>query len=89
MVLFHIPDCLVKHALQVALRKSGTLQVLVRTDLLGSRQRLFICYRLHFARAQGLCGRSVVSQVQLGSDKDDGDVGSMMFDFGVPLPSMG
>lgn len=81
----HIPDRFVEHTLQVALRESRTLEVLVCTDLLGDGQRLLIRYGLHFACAQGVCGRSVISQIQLGSDKDDRDVGSMVLDFRVPL----
>lgn len=83
--MLHIPDRFVEHALEVALGKGRTLEVLVRTDLLGDGQRLLVRDGLHFASAQGVSGRSVVSQVQLGSDKDDGDIGSMVLDFGIPL----
>lgn len=83
--MLHIPDRFVEHALEVTLGEGRTFEVLVRTDLLGDGQRLLVRDGLHFASAQGVSGRSVVSQVQLGSDKDDGDVGSMVLDFGIPL----
>jgi len=57
----------------------------VRADLLGNGERLFVGYGLHLPRAEGVCGRFIVSQVKLGTDKDDRDVGGMVFDFRKPL----
>lgn len=81
----HIPDSFIEHALQVALCEGRTFQVLVRTDLLGHGQGLLVRYRLHLSCAQAICGGTIVSQVQLGTDEDDGDVGGMVFDFRIPL----
>lgn len=58
----------------------------MRTDLLSDDQRLLIRYGLHLACAEGICGRGIVSHVQLGTNKDDGNVGGMVFDFRIPLP---
>lgn len=82
---FHIPDSFVEHTLQIALCKGRTFEVLVRTDLLGHGQRLLVRYGFHLSCAKAVCGRSIVSQVQLGTDEDDGNVGGMMFDLRIPL----
>lgn len=80
-----VPDSLVKHALQVALSECGALEVLMCADLLGDGQGLLVRDGLHLAGAQGFGGGAVVSQVELGADQDDGDVGGMVLDLGVPL----
>jgi hypothetical protein len=54
-------------------------------DLLSNSQGLFVGDGLHLASAEGLGGRAVVSQVELGADKDDGDIGGVVFDFREPL----
>jgi hypothetical protein len=46
---------------------------------------LFVRDGLHLACAEGLDGVGVVSQVELGADEDDGDIGGVMFDLGEPL----
>lgn len=81
----HIPDSFIEHTLQVALCEGRTFEVLVRTDLLGHGQGLLIRYGFHLSCAEAICGRSIVPQVQLGTDENDGDVGGMMFDFRIPL----
>lgn len=57
----------------------------MRADLLGNDERLFVGYGLHLSCAEGVCGRFIVSQVKLGTDKDNRDVGGMVFDFRKPL----
>jgi hypothetical protein len=42
-----LPDSLIEDALQVALSKSGTLEVLVRLDLPGTRESLLVRHGLH------------------------------------------
>lgn len=54
-------------------------------DLLGHGQGLLVRDRLHLAGSQGLGGCAIVSQVELGADQDDGDIGGVVFDLGVPL----
>jgi hypothetical protein len=80
-----VPDSLVKHALQVALSERGALEILMCADLLGDGQGLLVRDGLHLAGAQGFGRGAVISQVELGADQDDGDVGGVVFDLGVPL----
>lgn len=54
-------------------------------DLLGHGQGLLVRDGLHLAGSQGFGGRAVVSQVELGADQDDGDIGGVVFDLGIPL----
>lgn len=80
-----VPNRLVKHTLQVALSECGALEILMCADLLGDGQGLLVRDRLHLAGAQGFGSGAVVSQVELGADQDDGDVGGVVFDFREPL----
>lgn len=80
-----LPNGLVKHALQVALSECGALEILMCADLLGDGQGLLVRDWLHFAGAQGFGRGAIISQVELGADEDDGDIGGVVFDFGVPL----
>lgn len=79
------PNGLVKHALEVALGQGRALEVLVGLDLLRAEQGLVVRHGLHALLAQGVQGRRVFPKVELGSDEDDGDVGRVMVDLGVPL----
>lgn len=54
-------------------------------DLLGHGQGLLVRDGLHLTGSEGFSGRAIVSQIELSADKDDGDVGGMMIDLGVPL----
>lgn len=81
----HSPNSFVKHALQVALRQSRTFQILMCANLLSDRQSLFVGDGLHLACAEGFRGRAIVSQIELGSHEDDGDIGGVVFDFREPL----
>ena len=79
------PNGLVKHALEVALGQGRALEVLVRLDILRAEKGLVVRHGLHALLAQGVQGRRVFPEVELGSDEDDGDVGRVMIDLGVPL----
>jgi hypothetical protein len=83
-----IPDRLVKNALKVPLRERGALEVLLRPDLLGYHNGLFILYRRHLLLSQAFFGCLVIPQVELGADEDDGHAGRMMIDLRVPLRSL-
>ncbi len=54
-------------------------------DLLGAEQGLVVRHGLHPLLPQRLEGARVLPQIQLGADEDDGDIGGMMVDLGVPL----
>lgn len=79
------PNGFIKHTLQVALCQGRTFQILMCANLLGYRQGLFVGDGLHLACAQGFRGRAIVSQIELGSHEDDGDIGGVVFDFREPL----
>jgi hypothetical protein len=81
----NLPNSLVENALKVPLSQSGALKVLVCLDFLGASQRLFVRHGLHTLLAEGLERSGVFSKIELGSDQDDGDIGRMMVDLGVPL----
>ena len=82
-----VPDSLVEDALQISLRQGRTLEVLVRPDLLGAQQGLVVRDGLHPLLSERLERGGVLSQIELGPDEDDGDVGCMVVDLGVPLLS--
>lgn len=81
----HIPDGLIKHALEVSLGQGRALQVLVGLDLLGAEKGLVVGDRFHALLAQGLEGCGIFPEVELRSNEDDGDVGCVVVDFRVPL----
>lgn len=78
-------DGLVKDALEVSLRESRALEVLVSLNFLGTNEGLLIRYGLHALLSQRVEGGNVVAEIELGADEDDGNVGGVMVDFGVPL----
>jgi hypothetical protein len=84
-IIGHIPDSLVKDTLEVSLRQSRALKVLVRLNLLGTSEGLLVRHWLHALLAQRLESRGVLPQIQLSADQDDGDVWGMMVDLRVPL----
>lgn len=80
-----LPDSLVKDALEVSLRESRALEVLVSLNLLGTDESLLIRHGLHALLSQGVESGAVVAEIELGADEDDGNVGSVVVDFRVPL----
>lgn len=80
-----VPNGLVENTLEVPLGQGGTFKVLVCLDVLGALQGLVIGYRLHFLLSEALEGLRVFSQIKLGANEDDRDVGSMVVDFWEPL----
>jgi hypothetical protein len=54
-------------------------------NFLGYSQGLFVGDGLHLACAKGFRSGAVVSQIELGTDKDDGDIGGVVFDLREPL----
>lgn len=79
------PDSLVKDALEVSLRESRALEVLVSLNFLGTDEGLLVRNRLHALLSQGVEGGGVVAKIELGADEDDGNVGGVVVDLGVPL----
>lgn len=81
----NIPNGFVKDAFEVALREGRTFKILVRSDLLGDGQGLLVRDGLHLSLPKGLCCRGIISQIELRTNKDDGNIGSMVLDLRVPL----
>lgn len=46
---------------------------------------MFVGDGLHLACAEGFNSGAVVSQIELGTNEDDGDIGGMVFDLREPL----
>lgn len=80
-----VPNGLIKHALQVALRQCRALQVLVGLDLLGHLQRLLVRDGGHLLRTEGLVGCRVILQIELGTHQDDRHAGRVVLDLRVPF----
>lgn len=81
----NIPDSLIEDALKVSLRQGGALKILDGADLLGADQGLVIRHGLHTLGAQTLEGGRVLAKIELGADEDNGHVGSVVVNLGVPL----
>lgn len=80
-----LPYGLIEHALKVPLCECGTFQILMRPDLFGHLQRLFVRHRLHPLLSKRVHCTSVFSQVQLRADQNDGDVWRVVLYFWKPL----
>lgn len=80
-----LPDGFVEHALQVSLGESGAFKVLLSLDFFGYSKSLLVGDRFHLLGSKALGHILVLSQIQLCTDENDGNIRSMVFDFGVPL----
>jgi len=78
-------DGFIEHSLQSLLGQSRALQVLGRVDLLGQLEALLVGDRSQLLLREALNGGLVLSQIQLGSNNEDGHIGAMVVDFRVPL----
>ena len=78
-------DGFIEHSLQTLLGQSGALQILGSVDLLGELKTLLVGDRGQLLLGKTLNGGLVLSQIQLGSDNEDRDIGAMVVDFRVPL----
>lgn len=81
----NLPDGFIENALEVSLGESRTFEILVGFNFLGANQRLLVRHGLHALLAKTLEGFGVLTKIELGADEDDGDVGRMMVNLGVPL----
>ncbi len=80
-----VPNRLVEHGLQASLRQGRTLDVFDGTNLLPDLVRAFPVDGFHAFRLQRLARGRIFSQIQLGADQDDGHVGCVMLNLGIPL----
>lgn len=78
-------DSVVEHILQIGLGLGRALEVLDGLDLL--RQLLSLGSRHDglAARAQLLKGIGIITEIQLGSYQDIGDIGAEVHELGIPL----
>lgn len=85
-----LPNSLVKDTLEISLRQSGTLNVLVDNlvrlvHILDVVEHVLVSDRLHVLLGQGSAGARVVSKIDLGANQDDGGSGRVMSDLRKPL----
>lgn len=83
------PNSLVEHRLQVSLRQSRALEVLDGLDLLGTVERLLVCNGSHSLLGEAANRVGIFAEIELGADQDDGNVGGMVINFGIPLRRSG
>lgn len=79
------PNGLIKHVFQPLLRERRALKVSNSTYLLSSLHTLGIRDWRHSLFAKALGGLGIVAKIELGTDEDYGDVGSMVRYLGEPL----
>ena len=86
--LTDIPYRLVEDSLQTSLCESRTLDVFdgpnLLFDLICSLER----DGLHLLLSQALLRHRIISKIELCTDENNGDIGRMVFDLGVPLSEM-
>jgi len=81
------PNSLIEYRLQVSLCQSRALEVLDGLDLLGTVKGLLVCDGSHPLLGQATNRVGIFTEIELGANQDDGDIGSMVINFGVPLQS--
>lgn len=79
------PDRLIKDVLKTLLGQSGAFEIPDSVDLLAALDALRVRYRGHALLLELLDVLDVIAKIQLGADKDDGDVWGMVGNFRVPL----
>lgn len=85
MYVADAPDGFVKDTLEVPLGEGRALHVFGGLDLFGNCNGLFVLYRGHLLLPESLFGSFIISQIQLGSNEDDGYARRMVLNLGVPL----
>ena len=82
---FHKKSYLIKHILQLELRKSRALHVLDSTKVLGHTLAIFFPHRLHLLLAKLLAHLRVVAQICLSANNEARHAGAVVVDLGEPL----
>lgn len=80
-----LPDCIVKDGLETHLCQGRAFGVLVSSNLLGKGQSHGVGNRRPPLLGHCLERIRVISGVQLGANQHNGNIGSVMSDFGPPL----
>ena len=76
---------LIKHVLQLELRKSRALHILDSAKVLGHTLAIFFPHRLHLLLAKLLAHLRVVTQVGLGTDNKTRHTRAVVMDLREPL----
>jgi hypothetical protein len=79
------PDSLIEDTFQVSLRQCRAFKVLVGSNLLCARQCLIVRHGFHPLLTKGVEGGGILSQVELGADENDRNIGGVVVNLGVPL----
>jgi hypothetical protein len=79
------PDGLIKNSLEIPLCEGGAFKVFDGLDLLGADERLLVCHGRHPLLGQAPDRIGVLAQIKLGADQNDGDVGCVVVNLGIPL----
>jgi hypothetical protein len=80
-----VPDSFVKDTFEVPLGQCRALEVLLRLDFPADLKRLLVLDGLSAHLSHALLGSFVISQIQLGTDEDDRNARSVVFNLGCPL----
>jgi hypothetical protein len=76
---------LVENGLKTLLGQCGALHHLVTANFLAEGESGFVSDRGLFLGSKLLDGGTVFTQIDFGSDQDEGDVGAVVRDLGIPL----
>lgn len=76
---------LVKHILQLILRKSTAFDVLNSAEILGHTLAVFPSHGCHLLLGQLFPYALIIAQIDLGADNEARDAGAMVVDLGEPL----
>ncbi len=78
-------DGFIKYSFQSLLSQGRAFHITDRRDLFGFGHSLFVGDGRVSSLSQSLDGFSIVSQIQFGSNQDDGSIGAMVGYFRVPF----
>lgn len=76
---------LIKHILELVLRQGTTLDVLHGAQLLGHPLAVLFPHRLHLLLGQLVLDTRIISQIDLCTDYEAGDTGTVVMDLWEPL----
>jgi len=79
------PDCFIEYLFETELRQGRALDVLPCLDVLAKLQTLCVGYRRHLLLSKLIDRSLILSQIALGSDKDDGNARRMVANLWIPL----
>jgi hypothetical protein len=81
----HNTNSLVEDILQTLLRERRALKILHRIDFLGFGHTLLEGYRSEVLLTKASNGLGILTKIELGAHEEDGGVGAVVVNLGVPL----